>query len=125
MQDKGIEIFNDYETRESEIRFQCKKCKKIDTDIAWNMRRADVHCKRCRGILNEEEFIEWLHEINPDVRLVGEYKNMSTKTNFWCNLCNSPFPKPKVPRRFGKGNGCPKCNNKISGKKNAKNMMIL
>ena len=56
--------------------------------------------------LTSEQYVKTLHDIFPYVDLLGEYTNLQTETEFYCNRCHSMWTdKPILVR----GRGCPMC----------------
>lgn len=65
-----------------------------------------------------EQFIEELHQINPDIEILGTYVNDRTKIKCKCKVCGHEWES--TPNRLLKGHGCPICGRKTVGEKLAK-----
>lgn len=61
-----------------------------------------------------EEFIEELKEINPNIEVLGEYKNVRTGIKCKCKVCGYMGDDKKdwtpAPKHLLSGSGCPECN---------------
>jgi len=68
-------------------------------------------CPKCSGVYkrNENEFIEELSRINPDIEIVGEYKRIKKRLLVKCLKCNGEWNP--VAQTLLAGYGCPYCSN--------------
>ena len=64
------------------------------------------------------EFINELKNINSNIKILGEYKNSSTKIQCECLICENKW-KAK-PSHLLSGHGCPECAKKQRAKSNTK-----
>jgi hypothetical protein len=66
-------------------------------------------CRKCAGTNtpSEEEFLETLREINPNIILLSEYKRMKSKVLVKCSI--DGYKWIVEPSRLIHGNGCPRC----------------
>lgn len=74
---------------------------------------------RKRTYWTTETFKERMKEINPNVEVLGEYINSSTKIKCKCLVCNYDDWYP-VPSNLLSGSKCPKCSNKNKSIKSRK-----
>ncbi len=57
--------------------------------------------------LTTQEFIDRLFLVNPNIEVVGEYKNQRTKIQVKCKICGHAWLGNPGDLLFG--HGCPKC----------------
>ncbi len=62
--------------------------------------------------LTQEEVIQRMNKINPNIKIIGEYKGNNTKIRCECLVPNCGYIWSAVPRSLFQGSGCPKCANK-------------
>lgn len=55
-----------------------------------------------------EEFVEEMKIVNPNIEILGKYKNSYTKIDCLCKVCN--YKWAVTPSHLLHGTGCPKCN---------------
>ena len=106
-----LEAYIDGKTK---IKFKCTKCGEI-----WNT-RPDIllrghGCPNCAGRpkINTERFKERMENINPNIEILGEYINTSTKVLCACKVCNHKWEV--TPHDLQSGRGCPECGRKRKG----------
>ena len=58
---------------------------------------------------SHEDFVSELKQFNPNINVVGEYINCSTKIEVCCLICNHLWYV--TPNSLLRGSGCPKCAN--------------
>lgn len=58
---------------------------------------------------SHEDFISELKQLNPNINVVGEYINCSTKIEVCCLTCNHSWYA--TPNSLLRGSGCPQCAN--------------
>ena len=99
-------------------------------DIFFNIRPGDSlrgkGCKKCKAdkisrsrLIPVENYIQELKDRNPNVKLIGEYRNRTTPVEHKCLIHNviwSPLPSHVLD-----GSGCPKCLVERIGNSNRKN----
>lgn len=56
----------------------------------------------------QEEVINWLHEIYPNIEIISKYTGANQKVRFRCNDCGHEWETTVRSVRFSK-HGCPKC----------------
>ncbi|EMK4770678.1 GIY-YIG nuclease family protein [Escherichia coli] len=73
-------------------------------------------CPKCAGNikLSHEEQVAVIAKVNPNVEVLGEIKNISTKVLCRCKVCDHEWYV--TPDSLKRGHGCPKCagNRKLS-----------
>lgn len=105
----NIEILSEY--IRSDIKIKCK-CK-LD-GYEWEARPFDLlrkhGCPNCKGVKrkNTKMFIEEMGKLNPNITILGEYKNNKTKIKCQCKL--DGFIWEVRPNNLLSGNGCPLCS---------------
>lgn len=106
-----IEILGSYINSKTKILCKCKK-----DGYEWSVRPDNLlkgyGCPKCGGIvaLTTEEFKEKLHQINPNIEVLGTYINDSTKIK--CKCKKDEHEWEATPNHLLKGHGCPKCGAK-------------
>lgn len=122
-----IEIIGTYINNSTKILCRCK----ID-GYEWeakpnNLLEGNTGCAKCAGRIKKthEEFIVELHEVNPNIEVLGTYKNNKTKIKCKCKIdgCEwSPTPSDLLH-----GTGCPKCagNTKLTHKEFIKRLQQI
>lgn len=67
-------------------------------------------CPQCGGTAKKthEEFIELIHEINPNLIITSEYKNVASEVDVLCKVCGYEFSTRAHNLIYSK-TGCPKC----------------
>lgn len=106
---QDIKILGTYVNTETKIKCGCKKC-----GYEWETRPADLlhgkGCPQCAGNvkLTQEEVINRLHQVNPDIEVLGTYNGNKTKIKVRCKICGHIWKA--LPNNLLKGSGCPKCN---------------
>lgn len=115
-----VKVIGQYETVDTPIKCQCLTCNK-----EWMPKAGSVlygmGCPQCgakRSIvkrrMTHECFVSMMAERNPDVEVLGEYYNSSTKIKVRCKICNCEWEQ--TPNNLTmKSSGCPKCRyNKVA-----------
>ena len=65
-----------------------------------------------RKRLTQEQFVSKLRDKNPDITVVGEYRNINTKIRVRCNKCGHEWDVLPCSLLYI-GTGCPKCHFKV------------
>lgn len=105
----NIEIRGTYINITTKVNCKCKKCEhewKATPDSLLHRHG----CPKCAGNikLTQEKFITKLHQVNPDIKVLGTYINNSTKIKCKCMICDHEWEA--APKHLLSGHGCPKCN---------------
>ena len=113
----NIEPLEEYKGALTGISCKCKICG-YGENGEWKPQPSNLlggmGCQNCHIIKQtktHEDFIEELHEVNPNIEVLGEYKNIDTGISCKCKICgygeNGDW-KP-IPYNILKGSGCPGC----------------
>lgn len=105
-----IDILSEYVNARTSMVCRCKKCGHI-----FNRKPAvledTVQCPKCRKRnirrVTRKEAEQRLAIIRPDLKLVGDFVDMNTRTQFQCSH-NHIWPAKPAPVIIG-GHGCPYC----------------
>lgn len=67
-------------------------------------------CPKCGGTMKktQDEFIEEVKTINPNIIVLGDYKSTDNKVLLKCSICNHKWEA--TPHSILSGKGCPKCS---------------
>ena len=112
-----IQMIGDYKGTMVKTLFKCNKC-----GHEWESKPNNIlnghGCIKCAG--NEkkttEQFKKEIYDKhNGDIELIGEYKDLKTKTFFHCNKCD--YRWETAPIYVLTGNGCPRCSSSKGEKK--------
>lgn len=104
----NIEVLGDYVDTETPIPHRCK----IDGYI-WSPKPANVlqgkGCPKCAGNLQltNDECVECLSVVNPNIKALEEYINAKTPLLHQCLI--DGYIWPTIPSSTLQGYGCPKC----------------
>ena len=110
----NIEVLGTYQTANTKIKCRCK----IDGN-EWmakpSLLLSGRGCPVCgyrtvsrKGSISFDEFRERLNTVNPDVELLDEYQNCSTKMKCQCKICG--YEWMTTGQRLLRGDGCAKCS---------------
>ena len=104
-----IRVSGDYNNTDSKMNCVCKICGHKWVSSPHRLLRGDG-CANCKGLVRKTtaQFIEELKEINPDIEVIGEYKNNKTNIECLCKKCNNTW-SPTPHSLLGKKSGCPVC----------------
>lgn len=114
----NIKIIGMYKNSKTKVECLCKICsnKWMGSPDYLLKKHNCPKCERKRIIKNytksQDAYVQELHNAHPDIILVGEYKNMSTKTLHKCLKCNYEWDM-KPSKIYYKGNACPVCNKSV------------
>ena len=112
----NIEIIGKYTATHDPILCRCKVC-----GTTWNIRPHDIltgqGCPNYRkhpdyvdpNRKTQEQFINELNIINPDIEVLGQYINANTKIEFRCKKCGHIWCG--IPANVLRGSGCPNWRN--------------
>ena len=109
---QNIKILGTYINARTKIKCKCK-VDEYEWEAAPNNLLRGTGCPKCSIIertKTHEEFINKLHQVNPDVEVFGIYKNNKTKMKCKCKVCGHEWT-PK-PNDLLNGQGCLKCGYK-------------
>ena len=135
LKEKNIQVIplEEYINAYTKIKFKCKLCNYEWFSTPTNVLNKRKFCPNCSHIINEksidnrlqtldmqktkevdniirrsEEFKEKMFLINPQIEIIGEYINNSTKIKCKCFRCNHIWMS--LPTNLVKGRGCPNCS---------------
>lgn len=116
-----IDILEEYRGDAQKIKCQCKKCltQWAPTPSSLIQGHGCPKCARSRlakkYAKTKEQFVEEMKEINPMIKVLGEYKNAKTKILCRCLKCG--YEWSPIPDSIKHGRGCPQCAKKMRGNK--------
>lgn len=88
---KNIKVIGKYTNNKSKIKCKCKICKYEWNVIPDSLLRG-TGCPNCAGkIKNTRKFINDMQKINPNIKVLGEYKRWDIKVQCFCLLHNKYF----------------------------------
>lgn len=96
--------------KETWVQFKCNKhLNKGVQDISWyHFKTCSVGCAYCTGrYKNTEDFIQEIHNINPNILIIGEYAGSEKPVKCKCKICNHEWNP--IGRSLKNGQGCPLC----------------
>ncbi len=109
-----IEVLGSYSGARTNLRVRCKVCGHEWDAMPTNLlkgRNCPICAYKTRGekrSISKADFINRLEGINPNVEIIGEYKNAGTKALAKCKRCGNEWSV--LPQSLLKGNSCPKCS---------------
>lgn len=104
----SISTVGKYQNSRTNLLVQCDVC-----GYKWSTRTSDLlrghGCPRCSGKERKttSRFREEVENVNPNVEVVGEYVNTSTKIAVHCKVCGNYWSAN--PSTLLNGIGCPSC----------------
>ena len=106
----NIMIIGEYTGNNNKIDCKCLICGHEWSPFANTLKRGHgcPNCKALKDRLSHKEFIERMKDINPFVKIIGEYKTALIPLEVKCLVCGKIF-KTK-PTGLLKKTGCPYCN---------------
>ena len=125
IKNKDVELISSYTGNEKPIRCRCKKCGNVWVTLPKTLITNGAGCPKCgkeKAIKGEtrsrDDFVLELHKVNPNIKILGNYKNTHTKIKCLCMIDQTVWHG--YPANLLNGSaGCPTCN--IS---NSERMMI-
>lgn len=105
----ALEVIGEYKHSHIPIRIRCKKCGHDWEVLPYNLLRG-TGCPKCalaKRRKSRKQFIREVMKINPNIKIIGPYKNTDTPIECECLICGYHWrPRPSVLIR---GSGCPRC----------------
>lgn len=118
----GLNFVNSFvKNQETWVKFTCEKhLNKGDIDVAWQHFRTSKHgCPYCAGkYRTTEDFKKELHDLLPNIEVLGEYKHSEVKLLCRCKIDGHEWSP--IPRGLLYGEGCPICGVRTSIDKRTK-----
>lgn len=115
----NIEIIGQYIGSATKVR-----CKCLIDDYEWeatpnNLLRGHG-CLKCAGKLKltHKDFVQRLMNINPNIKVVGQYISINDKVKCECLSCN--YVWSAIAKNLLNGHGCPECGIKTRSQKHNK-----
>lgn len=111
-----IEVLENYNGANTKILHRHKVCGTIWEVIPASVLRGSS-CPKCSGRnVTKEEFLKKFKETGAsNIKITGEYINLTTKIEGYCNVCENKIFK--TPYELLKGVGCKKCADRKNGLK--------
>lgn len=104
--DPSIKVLGKYINTDTKIEVKCIKCGKTWFSTPNNL--LDGHgCGRCAGRKSQQDFIEDLSKVNPDIEVLGRYVDYKTYVAVRCKVCG--YEWKSRPSQLLSGHGCHKC----------------
>lgn len=108
-----VEVLDKYIDSHTKIRARCK-IHNIIWECLPSALISGTGCPQCRNMKiqsalrkTHEQFVEEIHNVNPNINIVGQYINSRTKLNVKCRICSNEWSV--IPCTLQRGAGCPKC----------------
>ena len=108
-----VEVIGEIINNGTKVLCRCKVC-----DNKWSIRPTDLKhghgCPKCsllKSTLSHKEQVAAIAKVNPDIEVLGEIINNSTKVLCLCNVCDHKWLV--APGNLKRGYGCPKCAGKV------------
>lgn len=111
----NVEVLGKIINDRTKVLCRCKVCEHRWEVTPHNLKQGEG-CPRCAGNLklsHKEQVAAILH-VNPNIEILEEIVNNSTKVLCRCEVCNHVWSV--TPNNLKNGNGCPKCYNLRRGK---------
>lgn len=90
-----IECLDEYQGALHKIRFRCLACGCVFSNTPSQVLRNEEPCPNCRKqkLLGKRKsvFVHKLQKKHPNLKLIGNYVNQSTKVDFKCTSCGKVF----------------------------------
>lgn len=105
----NIVILGEYISAKTKVKCRCTVCGH-EWKVTPNNLLRERGCPKCAGKAKptQEEFINKLYRINPDIEVLGTYINRNTKVECKCKIYEHEWKA--TPGNLLSGRGCPKCN---------------
>ncbi len=125
---KHIQIMSEYTKADNKIKCKCLICEHVWDVLARDVTKYNKGCPVC-GIKKAaskrrksiDEFKKEMSFVNPNINIIGEYKNTHSKIKCKCKICG--FIWDGYPANLlNKTAGCPKCHMSI-GERNLLNAL--
>ena len=122
----NIEPLEEYINRHTKIKFKCKICGNEFYNTPGTILKLKFGCTVCSRksssnirMKSNEDFIEEVSSIKPDIIPLEEYKGAGVKIKFKCKICG--YEWKTIPSIIvNTGCGCPNCASIYSGDKTRK-----
>ena len=111
LNDLHLSVISEYVNATTPVLVKCDICGNTFETTMTYLSNCKIGCKLCSKektrIEKLEIFEKTLFQLNPTLKLVGDFVNMSTPTTFLCVKCNKTFNR--TPHDLLKSYNCPNC----------------
>lgn len=109
---KNIEVIGKYINNKTKIKCKCNICGFVWNTLPSNLLRKTrpTGCPNCwknRNGKSHNDFVKEMSLINPNIKIIGNYINSTTKISCECKICGNIWNV--VPYSLIIGKGCPIC----------------
>lgn len=104
-----LTVLGEYKNNRTRVDVMCNVCGKTFSPVAASLYMGHG-CPYCAGTYGKttEQFIDEMSVKNPNVKILGKYRNSKSKIETLCLKCN--YTWMPTPNTLLKGEGCPKCS---------------
>lgn len=109
-----IKVIGDYINARTKIQVRCNECGHEWLSIPNNLMSGEG-CPKCankarilKQTKSEDDFKRQIASINPNIEIIGKYKNSHTKIKCNCKICGNVWNP--LAWDLVHGTGCPKCS---------------
>lgn len=110
MKDKhpNLEVLSEYVNSRTKVHLKCRVCEK-EFDARPSSLCFGNGCPHCAGVAHKSnnEYIEEMSYIHPDIVVLGEYRSSKAKVQLKCIICDNEWSA--TPNSSLEGRGCPYC----------------
>lgn len=109
---ENIEVIGKYINNKTKIKCKCNICGFIWDALPSNLlkKTRPTGCPNCwknRNGKSHNDFVKEISLINPNIKIIGDYINSTTKISCECKICGNIWDV--VPHSLISGKGCPIC----------------
>ena len=107
----NIEVLDEYKNIRTKIKFKCKVCNNEWYALPDNVLNLRQSCPKCAGntLKTQDEFLNEVEEINPDIEVLGKYINTKTKIKIKCKTCGNVWEVIPANILYNKSIICRNC----------------
>lgn len=112
-----VEVLSEYKGQDQKVLFKCKICGHEWEAQARSMLRGLSGCRKCAGSYSysNEEFLQKLEKINPDIEPLDKYTKNNVKIRLKCKKCG--YVWTTTPNKLlSSKTGCSKCAGQVKMK---------
>jgi len=104
-----LTVLGEYKNNRTRVDVMCNVCGKTFSPKASSLYMGHG-CPYCAGTYGKttEQFIDEMSVKNPNVKILGKYRNSKSKIETLCLKCD--YTWTPTPNTLLKGEGCPKCS---------------
>lgn len=121
----NFEILGEYKNAQCRVRAKCKKCGYEEEFNVQSLMYGKMVCKNCerKGLHTKENIKKMLKEKHPNIEILSDFKNLSSKVLCRCKKCG--YEWEAVINNLKRNNGCPCCNDRFNWDTNSFNNFII